>query len=89
MTVCLVWVSPSGETMRSEKPWKRGANERELTVWMLDYMDRLAKGYKPEGFDEPPLPHCAQLVVKNNVVAEWNRPLTLKEINRIDGWKAG
>jgi hypothetical protein len=80
----LIWVAPSGEIMRTEKPWKRAATSRELGVWMMDYLDRLARGYRPEGYGEPPVPHCARVSIRKRVVAEWNRPLTIEEMRRLD-----
>ena len=28
--------------------------------------------YRPEGFDAPPVPHCARVILRGSVLAEWH-----------------
>ena len=88
-SVTLIWVAPSGEVCRSVREWKRPCTDAALADWMADYEARVAAGYMPEGFDEPPMPHCARVEMLHRVLAEWNRPLTLREIGRMEGRKVG
>ena len=88
-SVTLIWVAPSGEVRRSVREWKRPCTDAALEDWMADYAERVRAGYRPEGFDEPPMPHCARVEIRHRLMAEWNRTLTLREIELMEGRKAG
>lgn len=83
-TVLLIWVAPSGEICRKTAAWKRPSTTAALEDWLEEYRERVATGYQPVGFEEPPMPHCARVMIRNRLVAEWNRGLTAEELRRID-----
>ena len=87
--VLLIWVDSAGEIQRKSMPWKRPMTREAVYGWMGEYLDRLNDGYRPDGFDEAPVPHCARVILRTVCVAEWKRPLTIAELVRLDSRKVG
>jgi hypothetical protein len=72
-TVEVLYVGADGGVERKSMPWKRAATEEAIAAWIEDYEERVASGYRPEGFDVPPMPHCVRVLRGRRVVAEWRR----------------
>lgn len=67
----LLWRDEHGHCRRKRLPWKRPATKEALSEYVEDYIELVAEGYRPQGFREPPLPHCARVLLNGNVLAEW------------------
>ena len=52
------------------------ATTQALSNYIEDYIELVREGYRPSGFEQPPLPHCARVTRQGQVLAEW-RPKTL------------
>jgi hypothetical protein len=42
-----------------------------LVEWIEDYIERVRNGYRPKGFEVPPIPHCARIHYGGDVIQEW------------------
>ena len=62
---------PDGTLAVRQKDWKKAATEEAIADWMEDYAGRVERGYKPEGFEVPPLPFYARVMRGAKVLAEW------------------
>ena len=72
VTVRLYWRDESGRPHKKTLPWKnsRPATERGLREWIEEYFERLRDGYRPAGFEQPPVPHCVRLNRNGSLIAE-------------------
>jgi hypothetical protein len=80
----LIWLHTDARTYRKRMPWKRPETNQAVAEWIGEYLGRLEAGYAPEGFVEPPRPHCARVWRGKTLVAEWQRPFTIAELRLID-----
>lgn len=71
-TVEIIWRDDLGVIQRKIMLWRKPATNSDLADWMLNYLDLLTEGYRPPGFEHPPLPHCARVLHLGKVVAEWH-----------------
>jgi hypothetical protein len=69
--VQVLWHDPSGFCKVKFLPWRRPATNESLAEWIQDYFDMIEHGYRPAGFEDPPLPHCARVLYLGKVLAEW------------------
>jgi hypothetical protein len=74
--VFILWRGKSGCVLQKALSWprNRGTLPLDLQGYIEDYLALVADGYKPEGFNEAPVPFCARLVYLGKVLAEWRQP---------------
>jgi len=65
------WRDAGGEVNWRVRPWVKARTTAAIADWVEDYVDRVERGYRPEGFDEPPVPFCARVKLNGTVLAEW------------------
>ncbi len=72
----LIWRDTSSSThpqiASKSLPWRRPATDHDLAEYIEDYLELLREGYRPEGYTEPPIPHCARVLHLGKVLAEWH-----------------
>lgn len=66
----IIWRDPAGNVCRKRQPWRAG-NSITLVEWIEDYIERVRNGYRPKGFEVPPIPHCARIHYGGDVIQEW------------------
>lgn len=77
----ILYRDPSGTTKRKFLPWRqRPATQEALSEWMTFYFEELERGYRPVGFDIPPIPHCARVHEFGRVLAEWHSAAPLVSV---------
>ena len=68
----LIWRDESGAVHHHRKPWARATvSDEALRDWILEYFEKVQDGYRPAGFTDPPMPHCARITIGVRVAAEW------------------
>ncbi len=70
--VQILWHDPQGFCKVKFLPWRHPCTDEALSEWIDDYFDMLKSGYCPEGFSVPPVPHCARVLYRGRVLAEWH-----------------
>lgn len=68
--VHILWKDEYGQTQTKSKPWNRAATQGDLTDWLAEYFELVDEGYRPAGFDAPPLPFCVRLTLNGRILAE-------------------
>ena len=67
----IIWRDRHG-THHKHLPWKtHPATAEALAEWVEDYLTMVHEGYRPEGHDSPPIPHCVRIIDRGRVLAEW------------------
>jgi hypothetical protein len=78
-TIELFYRDREGKTRVQRKFWPslRPISRASISEWISEYLDAVRSGYRPEGYDCVPIPHCARIHAWGHVAAEWiNRNLS-------------
>lgn len=71
-TLQVIWRDPSGAVQRKTIPWHLRPDEDTLSEYMENYFSMVRCGYLPEGYLEPPMPHCARVFSGLKLLSEWH-----------------
>jgi hypothetical protein len=69
----LIYRAPDRSIHRKFITWRRPCTDVALAEYIEDYLELVREGYRPAGFESPPLPHCARVHHLGKVLAEWNQ----------------
>lgn len=71
----ILWRDPAGSVRKKVMPWRKPQTNQHLAEWIEEYLSLIEEGYKPNGFEQAPRPHCARVIQLGRVVAEWRPKL--------------
>ena len=72
MRLQVIWRDLSGQPHHKNLSWHGPATQDALEDYVGNYFEMVAYGYRPTGFDAPPIPHCARIFDGPKFIAEWH-----------------